>query len=83
MGVRARLRMLGQTIRRAEDKQSLTSNMPQEMWHRFSGREMGYVGHSVNNDVSYTDSISNRVFGEDITDHANFDSGSRLAARPE
>lgn len=64
--------MLGQAIRRSE-KDNQSGGDPHEIWHRMSGRQMGYVGHSVNNDVNYAQSVSNRAFGANPSANADFD----------
>src|SRR5215470_8555448 len=63
------LDMLGQAIRRDEKDNNITGGDPHEIWHRLSGRQMGYISHAVNDDVSYSQSVQNRVYSA----NADFD----------
>lgn len=53
-----------QIIRRDETKPSnlpvYQTGSPHEVWYRFGGREMGYVGNNGNNDPGYTASTAER-----------------------
>ncbi len=51
--------LFGQVIRRDEDGPSTGS--PHEVWHRFGGRQMGYVGNNGTLDTNYDQSIATRT----------------------
>lgn len=51
--------MTGQVIRRSE-RDGLAGSDPHEIWHRMSGRQMGYVGNNGSYDVSYAHSVQLR-----------------------
>lgn len=54
----------GQIIRRDESRPSNVptgqTGSPHEVWYRFGGRELGYVGNNGTSDVSYPASIAER-----------------------
>ena len=50
----------GQTIRRVE-KDNKTGGDPHEIWYRFGGKEMGYVGNNGTLNQNYNASISDRA----------------------
>ncbi len=82
---------LGQGIRR-DEKDALAGGDPHEVWYRFSGRQMGYVGNNGTIDSDYAASIANRVAAQGTgaflngastsTSFADFDSGFAAARRP-
>ena len=52
----------GQAIRRDEADANTTTGDPHEMWYRFAGREMGYVGNNGTLETDYLTSINTRQF---------------------
>ncbi|WP_448661573.1 GH-E family nuclease [Sphingomonas sp. CJ20] len=50
----------GQIIRRDEQDYNWSNGDPHEIWYRFNGRQLGYVGNNGTNDVSTAQSISER-----------------------
>ncbi|MFT3728253.1 MAG: LysM peptidoglycan-binding domain-containing protein [Terricaulis sp.] len=52
---------MGQGIRRDETDNITTAGDPHELWYRFSGREMIYVGNNGTVDTDEATSISNRT----------------------
>jgi YD repeat-containing protein len=55
--------LTGQTIRRDESDRNYSSGDPHEVWYRFGGKQMGYVGNNGTLDTDYKTSISNRMRG--------------------
>ncbi|HEX8222848.1 MAG TPA: LysM peptidoglycan-binding domain-containing protein [Allosphingosinicella sp.] len=54
----------GQTIKRDESDNNwnqYTGGDPHEIWHRFGGKQMGYVGNNGTLDTDYATSINNRT----------------------
>jgi hypothetical protein len=52
----------GQALRRKEmDYASATTGDPSEIWYRFGGKEMGYVGNNGTYETDYAQSITNRT----------------------
>ncbi|HEX8620555.1 MAG TPA: LysM peptidoglycan-binding domain-containing protein [Allosphingosinicella sp.] len=54
----------GQTIKRDEadnNYNQYTGGDPHEIWHRFGGKQMGYVGNNGTLDTDYQTSIGNRT----------------------
>jgi hypothetical protein len=85
----------GQAIKRDESDNNwnqYTGGDPHEIWHRFGGKQMGYVGNNGTLDTNYASSIDNRTIAEPTVNpgafrfgqhyggaHANFDlSGERI-----
>lgn len=50
----------GQIIRRDEADNNTTNGDPHEVWYRFGGRQMGYVGNNGTADTDYATSITSR-----------------------
>jgi YD repeat-containing protein len=83
----------GQAIKR-DESDNLAGGDPHEVWHRFGGKQMGYVGNNGTLDTDYAASINNRTIAEPTTNpgafrfgqhsggaHANFDlSGERITS---
>lgn len=51
---------MGQVIKR-DEKDALSGGDPHEVWYRFSGRQIGYVGNNGTIDTTYAQSIANRT----------------------
>lgn len=52
--------LMGQVIKR-DEKDNLSGGDPHEVWYRFSGRQIGYVGNNGSLDTTYANSIANRT----------------------
>ncbi len=52
--------MMGQAIKR-DERDALAGGDPHEVWYRFSGRQMGYVGNNGSIDSDYASSIASRT----------------------
>ena len=52
--------VMGQVLRR-DESDNLSGGDPHEVWYRFSGREMAYVGNNGTLDTDYATSIANRI----------------------
>jgi len=65
--------MLGQVIRRDEKDQNVTTGDPHEVWLRYNGRQMGYVGNNGNANVDYASSIAQKQAGVAPGSFADFD----------
>lgn len=52
--------MMGQVINRDEKDSQANSTSPHEVWYRFSGRELGYVGNNGTIDTDNAASINDR-----------------------
>ncbi|MDY7820518.1 hypothetical protein U0F71_33185, partial [Burkholderia pseudomallei] len=50
----------GQIIRRDEQDYNWSNGDPHEIWYRFNGRQLGYVGNNGTSDVSTVQSIGER-----------------------
>ncbi len=55
-----RLNAEGQIIRRDEQDNNWSNGDPHEIWYRFNGRQLGYVGNNGTSDVSAATSIAER-----------------------
>jgi YD repeat-containing protein len=55
-----RLNADGQIIRRDESDNRYNQGDPHEVWYRFSGRQLGYVGNNSTSEVSAATSIAER-----------------------
>jgi len=53
--------MTGQVIRRSESDRDYNKGDPNEIWYRFNGRTLGYVGNNGTRDTSYQASIDSRT----------------------
>jgi hypothetical protein len=53
--------LTGQTLRRDESDRNYSSGDPHEVWYRFGGKQMGYVGNNGTLDTDYQTSIQNRM----------------------
>ena len=51
----------GQAIKRDESDNSYANGDPHEIWHRFGGKQMGYVGNNGTLETDYATSIANRT----------------------
>lgn len=51
---------MGQVIKR-DERDNLSGGDPHEVWYRFSGRQIGYVGNNGSLDTTYANSIANRT----------------------
>ena len=51
----------GQTIRRDEEDNKTDTGDPHEIWYRFGGKEMGYVGNNGSTNTDYATSINDRT----------------------
>ena len=51
----------GQIIRRDEADGNSGQGDPHEIWYRFEGRELGYVGNNGTTETDYSVSIANRT----------------------
>ena len=50
----------GQIVRRDEQDNNWSNGDPHEIWYRFNGRQLGYVGNNGTSDVSVATSIAER-----------------------
>lgn len=53
---------MGQVIKR-DERAALSGGDPHEVWYRFSGKQIGYVGNNGTMDTDYASSIANRTAG--------------------
>lgn len=53
--------MTGQVVRRSESDRDYNKGDPDEIWYRFNGRTLGYVGNNGTRDTSYQASIDSRT----------------------
>ena len=51
----------GQVIRRDEADGNTSTGDPHEVWYRYGGKEMGYVGNNGTTDTNYATSITSRT----------------------
>ncbi|WP_135212625.1 HNH endonuclease [Vitreimonas flagellata] len=51
----------GQVMRRDEADNNASNGDPHEIWYRFGGREMGYVGNNGTLNTDYVSSVANRT----------------------
>jgi hypothetical protein len=74
--------MLGQAFRRDELDANNSAGDPHEVWYRFSGRELGYVGNNGTIDTDEVPSINNRTANQGTGAFLNgANSGASFAAR--
>jgi YD repeat-containing protein len=69
--------MNGQVLRRDETDNSYQKGDPHEVWYRFNGRTLGYVGNNGTQDTSYQQSIYTRTRTQGT---GAFDGGSAYAS---
>ncbi|KQM61735.1 MULTISPECIES: LysM peptidoglycan-binding domain-containing protein [unclassified Sphingomonas] len=65
--------MTGQVVRRDESDRDYNKGDPHEIWYRFNGRTLGYVGNNGTQDTSYQASIDKRTRSQGT---GAFDGGS-------
>ena len=53
--------LTGQVVRRNEQDNDYKKGDPSELWYRFNGRTLGYVGNNGTQDTSYQASIDSRI----------------------
>lgn len=53
--------LTGQVVRRNEQDNDYKKGDPSELWYRFNGRTLGYVGNNGTQDTSYQASIDSRT----------------------
>ncbi len=53
--------MTGQVVRRSESDRDYNKGDPDEIWYRFNGRTLGYVGNNGTRNTSYQASIDSRT----------------------
>jgi hypothetical protein len=70
--------MSGQVLRRDEQDNVSTQGDPHEIWYRFGGKQMGYVGNNGTTDVDYAASIAQRTAAAPRARKARF-----VMARPQ
>ncbi len=76
---RADARRPCQVIKR-DEKDNLAGGDPHEVWYRFSGRQIGYVGNNGSLDTTYAQSIANRTAAQGNGAFFNGAAGSTNAA---
>lgn len=66
--------VMGQVVRRVE-ADGLSTGDPAEVWYRFNGRQVGYVGNNGNFNSNYDTSITDRTATQDPMNPFRFGSG--------
>jgi hypothetical protein len=70
----------GQVMRRDESDRNTSAGDPHEIWYRFGGKEMGYVGNNGTTDVDYAASIAQRTAAAPTGTQGAFRNGATTGA---
>jgi trimeric autotransporter adhesin len=70
----------GQVLRRDESDRNTSAGDPHEIWYRFGGKEMGYVGNNGTTDVDYAASIAQRTAAAPTGTQGAFRNGATTGA---